>query len=71
MSAHHMVCHLSDSLRAALGEKYISPSTSLFKRTILKPWRFGSQFLGRTASKHALKWTSSRVARHPWTLHPT
>jgi hypothetical protein len=37
MSAHQMICHLSDSLRAALGDKYISPSTSLFKRTILKP----------------------------------
>jgi len=37
MSAHQMICHLSDSLRAALSEKYISPSTSLFKRTILKP----------------------------------
>jgi len=37
MSAHQMICHLSDSLRAALGEKYTSPSTSLFKRTILKP----------------------------------
>ena len=37
MSAHQMICHLSDSLRAALGEKYISPSTSLLKRAILKP----------------------------------
>jgi hypothetical protein len=37
MSAHQMICHLSDSLRAALNEKYISSSTSLFKRRILKP----------------------------------
>jgi hypothetical protein len=37
MSSHQMTCHLSDSLRAALNEKYISPSTSLFKRKILKP----------------------------------
>ena len=36
MSAHQMICHLSDSLRAGLGEKYISPSTNLFTRTILK-----------------------------------
>jgi len=44
-----MVCHLSDSMRAALGEKYISRSTSLFKRVILKrlalwapiPWPHG------------------------------
>jgi hypothetical protein len=37
MSARQMICHLSDSFRAALGAKYISPSTSLFKRAILKP----------------------------------
>lgn len=37
MSVHQMICHLSDSLRAALGEKYISPSTTLFNRIILKP----------------------------------
>ena len=37
MSTHQMFCHLSDSLRAALNEKYISSSTTLFKRTILKP----------------------------------
>ena len=49
MSAHQMICHLNDSLRAALGKKYISPSTSLIKRTILKrlalwapiPWPHG------------------------------
>ncbi len=37
MSAHQMICHLSDALRSALREKYISPSTTLFRRTILKP----------------------------------
>jgi hypothetical protein len=37
MSAHQMICHLSDSLRSALGERYVSPSTSLFKRAVLKP----------------------------------
>ena len=36
MSAHQMICHLSDSFRAALGEKDISRSTNLFKRTIYK-----------------------------------
>ena len=49
MSAPQMICHLNDSLRAALGEKYISASTSLIKRTILKqlvlwapiPWPHG------------------------------
>ena len=37
MSAHRMVCHLTDSFRASLGEKYISPSSSRLKRAILKP----------------------------------
>jgi len=37
MSAHQMICHLSDALRAALGERYVSPASSLFMRTILKP----------------------------------
>ena len=49
MSSHQMICHLSDSFRASLGEKYISPSTTLFKRTFLKwyalwlplPWPHG------------------------------
>jgi Protein of unknown function (DUF1569) len=36
MSAHQMICHLSDSFRAALGEKQISQSATLFKRTIYK-----------------------------------
>lgn len=36
MSAHQMVCHLSDSFRVAAGEKFASPATSLVQRTILK-----------------------------------
>lgn len=36
MSPDEMICHLSDSFRAALGEKELSPATSLFKRTIFK-----------------------------------
>ena len=36
MSAHQMICHLSDSFRTALGEKEISQSTTLFKRTVYK-----------------------------------
>ena len=36
MSAHQMICHLSDSFRGSLGEKYVSPATSLFKRTLMK-----------------------------------
>jgi Protein of unknown function (DUF1569) len=36
MSAHQMICHLSDSFRASLGEKQVSQSTTLFKRTIYK-----------------------------------
>lgn len=49
MSAHQMICHLSDSFRVALGEKQVSPSCTLFKRTIYKwaalwvplPWPHG------------------------------
>jgi hypothetical protein len=36
MSAHQMICHLSDSFRGSLGEKYVSSRTNLFKRTLLK-----------------------------------
>jgi hypothetical protein len=36
MSAHQMICHLSDSLRAALGKKQINQSATFFKRTIYK-----------------------------------
>lgn len=36
MTAHQMICHLIDSLRAALGEKHISQNSSVFKRTIYK-----------------------------------
>jgi len=38
MSAHQMVCHLSDSFRAAMAEKYISPASTPFKRTVMKWW---------------------------------
>ena len=33
MTSHQMICHLSDSFRAALGEKHTSQTSSLFKRT--------------------------------------
>jgi hypothetical protein len=36
MSAHQMVCHLSDSFRLAIGQKPVSPATSLLQRTIVK-----------------------------------
>jgi hypothetical protein len=36
MSAHHMVCHLSDACRMATGQKAVTPSTSVTKRTIVK-----------------------------------
>jgi hypothetical protein len=44
MSVHQMVCHLTDSFRASFGEKYISPSSTIFKRTALwvpVPWPHG------------------------------
>ncbi len=36
MSAHQMVCHLSDALRMGTGHKAVSEATSPFHRTILK-----------------------------------
>ncbi|MGB6545681.1 MAG: DUF1569 domain-containing protein [Candidatus Acidiferrales bacterium] len=36
MTAPQMICHLSDSFRGALGEKYISPDTSFFNRVVIK-----------------------------------
>jgi hypothetical protein len=36
MTAPQMLCHLNDSFRVAMGEKYASPATSLLQRTFIK-----------------------------------
>ena len=36
MSAHQMVCHLSDSFRAVMGRKPVSHKSNVFRRTIIK-----------------------------------
>ena len=36
MSVHQMVCHLDDSYKCPLGEKYASPATGLLQRTLVK-----------------------------------
>jgi hypothetical protein len=36
MSAHEMVCHLDDSYKVGLGERYASPATSFVQRTLVK-----------------------------------
>ena len=36
MSAHQMLCHLSDSFLAVMGEKEISPATGPLQRTLVK-----------------------------------
>ncbi len=36
MSAHQMICHLTDACRMALGEITVSDSTSLVQRTVVK-----------------------------------
>jgi hypothetical protein len=36
MTARQMVCHLNDSFRVSMGEKYASPATGLLQRTLLK-----------------------------------
>jgi len=68
MSAHQMICHLNDSLRAPLGEKYISPSTSLFKRAILKHLALWAPIRWPHASRHRPRWIRIRAAPHPYSL---
>jgi Protein of unknown function (DUF1569) len=49
MSAHQMICHLSDAFRMVIGPKIVSHATSPFHRTIVKwialyapvPWPAG------------------------------
>ena len=49
MSAHQMVCHVSDCYRMAMGEKPVSEATGLLQRTVVKwvalyaplPWPAG------------------------------
>ena len=36
MSAHQMICHLNDSFLVAMGERYASPATGLFRNPVLK-----------------------------------
>lgn len=36
MMPHQAICHMSDSFRACLGEKAISPATGLLQRTVVK-----------------------------------
>jgi len=36
MSAHQMVCHLSDAFRVVIGDKSVSHASGLLQRTILK-----------------------------------
>ena len=36
MTAHQMLCHLGDSFRVPLGQKYASPATGIVQRTIVK-----------------------------------
>ncbi len=36
MSAHQMVCHLSDAFRVVIAQKSVSHATGLLQRTVLK-----------------------------------
>jgi hypothetical protein len=36
MSAHQMVCHLTDCCRMAIGQKHVSDASSVLQRTIVK-----------------------------------
>lgn len=49
MSAHEMVCHLTDAFRMATGDKTVSPASGVVQRTVVKwialyaplPWPAG------------------------------
>ena len=51
MTPHQAVCHLSDSFRGVMGGRPISPSSTIFSRTVVKwvalrapmPWPHGVQ----------------------------
>ena len=64
MSAHQMICHLSDSFLAVMGQKHVSPATGFLQRSVVKwvalyvpiPWPKGvptrpemDQLVGGTA----------------------
>jgi hypothetical protein len=69
MSAHQMICHLSDSFRVALGEKHVSlPRRSSSGRST-SGRLFGCLSGGRTASRHDLKLISSRAVLAPLNFH--
>jgi hypothetical protein len=36
MSAHQMLCHLSDSFLAVMGQKHVSPATGVLQRSVVK-----------------------------------
>ena len=55
MSAHQMVCHLSDSCRMALGQKAVSDASGLSQRTIVK-WM---------ALYAPLPWPGGRILTRP------
>jgi hypothetical protein len=53
MSVNQMICHLDDSYKVALGEKYASPATGFLQQTLLKrlaldtPLQWGKGFRTR------------------------
>jgi hypothetical protein len=55
MSAHQMICHLSDSFAMAMGHKPVSHATSLLQRTIVK-W---------VALYLPLRWPGGRILTRP------
>ena len=71
MSAHEMVCHLSDSFRASLGEKHVTQYGSFFQPRSSSGWLCGFRFAGRTASRHRLKWISEATGRDQQSLLQT
>src|SRR6266550_6419639 len=70
MSAHQMVCHLSDSFRASLKEKYISPSSTFLKRTLLKWVALWVPLQWPRGIKTRPEMDQRKGGTHPRSLHP-
>jgi hypothetical protein len=51
MTAHQMVCHVSDACRAALGERRVPVVGTLWERTVIRCLAIHTNVSGRRASE--------------------
>jgi hypothetical protein len=69
MSAHQMICHLSDSFRASLVEKYVSASGTVLKRALFKVMALWSPLPWPRGIKTRPEMDQQQGGRHPRSLH--